>query len=51
MPIVGDAKYGSEGRIINNRPVAGRNKIALCAYSLTVNGKIYEIDVPGQMCI
>lgn len=49
MPIVGDAKYGSEGRIIDNRPVAGRNKIALCAYSLTVNGKTYEVDVPWEI--
>lgn len=49
MPIVGDAKYGSEGRIINNRQVAGRNKIALCAYSLTVNGKTYEVDVPWEI--
>lgn len=50
MPIVGDSKYGSEGRIINNRPVAGRNKIALCAYSLTVNGRTYNTDIPKEMC-
>lgn len=49
MPIVGDAKYGSEGRVINSRALVRRNRIALCAYSLTVDGKTYEADIPEEM--
>ncbi len=46
MPILGDTKYGSIGRSLNGKSLVKRNQIALCAYSLTVNGKTYKIDNP-----
>ena len=46
MPIIGDTKYGSVGRIVNGRSLVKRNQIALCAYSLTFNEKTYKIDNP-----
>ncbi len=46
MSILGDTKYGSVGRIVNGKSLVKRNEIALCAYSLTVNGKTYNIEMP-----
>ena len=47
MPVVGDAKYGGERAVaavesVNNGHIK-RGCIALCAVSLTIDGKTYEV--------
>lgn len=55
LPLAGDVKYGEDtvkdimenGRItVGGKKLAGRNEIALCAYSLTAEGKTYTVEAP-----
>ena len=50
MPVIGDGKYGGERALQAVRQLKGarlkRGCIALCAVSLTVDGRTYEVS-PG----
>ena len=47
MPVIGDGKYGGERALQAVRQLKGtrlkRGCIALCAVSLTVDGRTYEV--------
>ena len=47
LPLVGDVKYG--GEIISGLKESGGHELALCAYSLSVDGKDFEIKPQGKM--
>jgi 23S rRNA pseudouridine1911/1915/1917 synthase len=44
LPLLGDTKYGKE---IESQLIK-RREIALCAYSLTVDGKCFEMQMPWE---
>lgn len=48
LPLLGDVKYGGEAVSGADGKYIGRNQIALCASSLTVDGKTYSV-VPEWM--